>query len=531
MSKYECRTLISESGEFDDYDVQLAEESALYYADPVGWAYWAFDWGHGELSGYEGLDVWQEDFLRDLGNEVLERGFDGVTPVDPIRFNTASGHGIGKSALTAIIILWIMSTRGNAKGIVTANTGDQLRTKTWGEVAKWRSRCIVGHWFEYNNSKGSMNMYHVSYPETWRVDAITCREENSEAFAGLHNSTSTPFYIFDEASAVPDSIWEVAEGGLTDGEPMFFVFGNPTRNTGAFKKTFASSRWKSRQIDSREARATNKNLIQQWIDDYGIDSDFVRVRVLGRFPKASDMQFFPTDLVANAMRREVPRVLPDEALICGIDYSRGGNDKLKVHFRRGKDARSEGTYFMPGEKTRDSMVVATKIARMLERHRPDYIFGDVGSMGGPINDRLRQLGYNVFDVGFGENAQDAKHYKDRTSEMSARALEWLQTGGVIPDHEDLEEDLTSREYYHDAKDRLQMETKKDMKKRIGRSPDDMDAFLLTFASSVNTQLPHAKTREEDIPGQRSAGRTGYDPEQEFYDAGHATDDYDVFGDL
>lgn len=502
-AKHESRTIISRSGEHDDVDLILADACAEYYSDPVGWVYWAFDWGEGELAGYEGLDGWQEDFLNGVGRQVAERGFDGFNPVAPIREATASGHGIGKSALTAMLILWIMSTRAHAKGIVTANTGDQLRTKTWGEVSKWRTRCIVGHWFEYNNGKGSMNLYHAAHPETWRVDAITCREENSEAFAGLHNSTSTPFYIFDEASAVPDAIWEVAEGGLTDGEPMIFVFGNPTRNTGKFRQCISNSRWNSRQIDSRLARATNKALIQEWIDDFGEDSDFVRVRVLGKFPRASDMQFFPSDVVSLAMRRPTPRVLPNEALICGIDYSRGGSDKMVVQFRRGKDARSERRYQMRGEKTRDSAVVVSKLSKVLDDHQPDYIFGDVGSMGGPINDRLRQLGYNVIDVGFGENAQDEVHYENMTAEMSSRLLEWMQRGGAIPDVEALEDDLTGREFSHNKREQLVMESKKAMKKRLKRSPDDMDALLLTFAIPVEQTLPVSRGKTEDIPGQRN----------------------------
>lgn len=495
-----ANVLIS-SDDVEQLDMMLAEESAKYYADPIGWAYWAFDWGHGELEGFDGLDTWQEQYLFDVGMEVLSRGFDGINAVDPIRFNTASGHGIGKSALVAILILWIMSTRANAKGIVTANTGDQLRTKTWGELAKWKRRCIVGHWFEYNNSKGSMNMYHPAFAETWRVDAITCREENSEAFAGLHNATSTPFYIFDEASAVPDSIWEVAEGGLTDGEPMFHVFGNPTRNTGKFRETFNSNRWKRRQIDSREARMTNKNLIDQWIKDYGEDSDFVRVRVRGMFPKGSDLQYFPSDVVFRAMTAPTPRTLRHDPLICGIDYARGGNDNVVVRFRRGRDARSEKTYVVPGEHSRDSEVLAQKLAVVLRRHMPDVINGDVGSMGGPINDRLRSLGFVVNDIGFGHNAQNEDLYSDRTSEMSARALQWLLKDGVIPYDVDLEQDLVSREFGFDLKDRLKMESKKSMKLRIGRSPDDMDAFLLTFAVEVH---PHMglNNDNEGAPGHR-----------------------------
>lgn len=390
------------------------------------------------------------------------------------------------SAITAWLILWIMSTRPFSKGIVTANTGDQLRTKTWGELGKWRTRCIVGHWFEYNNGKGSMSLYHKSWPESWRVDAQTCREENSEAFAGLHSANSTPFYIFDEASAVPDSIWEVAEGGLTDGEPMFFVFGNPTRNTGKFKECFTRQkhRWHCRQVDSRTAKMTNKKLIEEWRKDWGEDSDFFRVRVLGRFPKAGDMQFISSDDVYQAMKRGPGMYLGDDPLICGFDVARGGSDNCIISFRRGKDAKSEKTYRIPGEKSKDSMVVVAKVAMILDRHKPDVTFIDVTGIGGPVGDRLRQLGYHVIDVGFGHNATDEKRFANKTAEMGSRLNDWLINGGAIPDDPQLEMELTAREFDHDKKDRLVLQSKKDMKKLIGVSPDWADALYLTFAQHV-----------------------------------------------
>lgn len=161
---------------------------------------------------------------------------------------------------------------------------------------------------------------------------------------------------------------------------------------------------------------------------------------------------------------------------------------MVVQFRRGRDARSHVRYEMAGEKTRDSMKVAAVLSTILNRHRPDVTFGDVGSMGGPINDRLRQLGHNVLDVGFGHTAEDSKKYADRTSEMSARLLEWLYAEGCLPDLPELETALTEREFSHDKDDRLLMESKKIMKKRLGWSPDDMDALLLTFASEVAAEL-------------------------------------------
>lgn len=493
-------------------DLIIAEECASYYADPLGWVLWAFDWGYGDLHGFEGPDEWQRDLLIKVGESVTAGRFDGVSPVDAIRHAVASGHGIGKSAITSWLILWIMSTRPHAKGIVTANTGEQLRTKTWAELGKWRNRCLVGTWFEYNNGKGSMSLYHKSWPESWRVDAQTCREENSEAFAGLHAANSTPFYIFDEASAVPDKIWEVAEGGLTDGEPMFFCFGNPTRNTGRFHECFHRHRhrWETRQIDSRTAKMTNKKLIEEWRTDWGEDSDFFRVRVLGKFPRAGDMQFIPTDVVSEAQKRDAGRYLGDDPLICGIDVARGGDDNCMIQFRRGKDAKSEKVYRIPGEKSRDSMKVVSMLTMILDRHKPDVSFIDVTGIGGPIGDRLRQLGYHVIDVGFGHSADDDKLYDNKTSEMGYRCRQWLMDGGAMPDDPTLETELTTREYGHNDKGQLVVEPKKLMKKRLGYSPDWADALYLTFAQDVPKRSMRRGTLD-NVPGRRQTTMSDYDP--------------------
>lgn len=80
-------------GDVKDVDVLLAEDCASFYADPYGWVLWAFDWGVGELKGFDGPDDWQREILTNLGEEILARGFKGIAPVDPARFAVASGHG------------------------------------------------------------------------------------------------------------------------------------------------------------------------------------------------------------------------------------------------------------------------------------------------------------------------------------------------------------------------------------------------------------------------------------------------------
>lgn len=504
----------SEDYAADKIDIELADHCAKYYADPEGWVDWAFDWGYDDLVGFDGPDQWQREWLREWGEAIRNNKFNGVTPVPVVRKTTASGHGIGKSANVSWIILFIKSTRPFSKGIVTANTGDQLRTKTWGELAKWKDRCITGHWFELNSGKGSLSMYHKSWPETWRVDAQTCREENSEAFAGLHAANSSPYYIFDEASAVPDKIWEVAEGGLTDGEPFFFCFGNPTRNTGVFARTLAaSSRWTVTRVDSRTAKMTNKAQIAEWEADYGEDSDFFRVRVKGMLPRAGDMQFIPGDVVAEAMKRDTGRYLGNDPLICSIDLARGGDDNCMIGFRRGMDAKSDGVYKIPGEKSRDSMRVVSMIANVLKRHMPDITFVDETGLGGPIVDRLRQLGFNVVGINFGGKADEEKKYKNKTAEMGARCRQWLMDGGAIHDDPQLENELTVREFWHDDQDKLVLERKPDLKKRLGVSPDWADQLYLSFAQEV-PPLEHLRGSRDASPQAReyvNRQNSDYDP--------------------
>ncbi|MGI4798435.1 MAG: hypothetical protein ACRYF2_04065 [Janthinobacterium lividum] len=189
---------------------------------------------------------------------------------------------------------------------------------------------------------------HSADPErvrTWRIDAVAWSERNVEAFAGLHNQGKRILVVFDEASAIPDVIFETTEGALTDRDTqiVWAAFGNPTRNSGRFTECFGrfKHRWNTRQVDSRTVAITNKQQIAEWIADHGEDSDFVRVRVRGVFPRAGSLQFIGTEMAeaAAASTRE-PEALLTDALVIGVDVARFGDDQSVIFFRKGRDARS-----------------------------------------------------------------------------------------------------------------------------------------------------------------------------------------------
>lgn len=468
----------------------LADEISQYYDDPLGYVLDCFPWGEGELRGSTGPDEWQTQLLTEVGQAVKERKFDGRNAVDPMRFARASGHGIGKSTMAAWIVCWIKDTREDSVGTVTANTFTQLETKTWAAIKKWARLSVTRDWWEV----GQTMMYHRGRRETWFVACQSSNEENSEAFAGQHAATSTSYYIFDEASAIPDEIWRVAEGGLTDGEPMLFAFGNPTRNTGQFYEVCFGNkqhRWNHGSIDSRTSGISNKNTIEEWLQDYGEDSDFFRVRVRGLPPNASEQQLIPRDLVRQAMGRTA-KPLADDPLVAGVDVPDGGSAWFIVRFRRGLDGHPAAPIRIPGSRCDRPMMIAT-LAKLLRegvicadgtRRMLAAVFVD-SAFGSPVVERLHTLGYEqAQEVNFGGKSPDP-HFANMRSYMWAKGVkEWLERGALSQSDDKMLVDLTGPGSHLNKSNAIVLEAKADMAKRGVPSPDDADALALTFAQPV-----------------------------------------------
>lgn len=459
-------------------EIKLARDIAGFARDPLGFVLYAFPWGEGELAGFRGPDVWQREVLED----IAERMSAGQRENGAIMEAVASGHGVGKSALVAWLILWAMSTCPDTKGVVTANTENQLKTKTWAELAKWHRLCLCGRWF--NCAATALISREPGHEKTWRMDMVPWSERNTEAFAGMHNKGRRVLLIFDEASAIPDVIWEVSEGALTDAdtEIIWCAFGNPTRNTGRFRECFGRfrHRWACRQVDSRKAAMTNKEQLTKWIEDYGEDSDFVRVRVRGEFPGAGEAQFISSAVVHAARGRHIsldqyghaPRVM-------GVDVARFGGDQSVI-------ARRQGLILLGQRKFRglDTQTLADLVAQEAEAWAADAIFVDGVGVGAGVVDRLRRLGAKVFDAQAGGRALDADRFLNRRAEMWSAMRDWLLAGGAIPDDPELAEQLAAPEYAYNVADKLQLESKDDMKKRGLASPDCADALALTFYAPV-----------------------------------------------
>lgn len=475
---------------------ELVTDLARFVNDPLGFVLWAYPWGEPgtSLEDEEGPEQWQIDQLTRIGARLLGAGHDGFV----IEEDISSGHGVGKSALVAWLVHWSLSTHEDTRGVVTANTDTQLRTKTWAELAKWHQLFIARSLFTFT----ATSIYIANDPvreKAWRIDAVPWSANNTEAFAGLHNKGKRLIVIFDEAASIDDAIWEVTRGALTDArtEIMWLRYGNPTRTSGEFFKNCTSPKRNTyHKVDARNVRFTNKGQINEWIEDYGDDSDFVRVRVKGMFPRAGYSNFISPGVVTDARRRRIPMAaylaFPK---VLSVDPARFGDDFSVITLRQGLKVHFQVA--MSGFDGPDLAGRVFELTRTKECQGLSCIVYDAIGNGADLDSSLRRmplLKVPLIPVMWGQPAKDSKQYFNQRSECWGTMRDWLATG-EIPDDDDLGNQLTSLDYGCDATFRIQLQSKKDMKKNGGKSPDKADSLALSFIPElIDRKITTAKAK-------------------------------------
>ena len=478
--------------------------------DPERFVMFAFPWGEQgtPLEHFTGPRKWQRERLRAIAEHIQSN--QGQVDFKMLRLAVASGRGIGKSALVSWLVLWMLSTRIGSTTLVSANSEAQLRSITWSEIIKWQAMMINSHWFEVSATKVFPAKWLTELVERdlkkgtryWAIEGRLWSEENPDAYAGLHNLDGV-LLIFDEASGIPDAIWDVSQGFFSENTPHRFwmAFSNPRRNSGYFFECFNSKRafWDASNIDARDVEGTDKNIYQQIIDEYGEDSIQARVEVYGEFPAFGEDQFIAPRLVDEAAAR--PRYKDQSApIVLGIDPARGGADSTVIAVRQGRDLIALKRF-----KGADTMEVVGHVIDAIDEHKPALTVIDEGGLGYGILDRLTEQRYKVRGVNFGWRAKNPVMWGNKRAEMWGAMRVWLQTAS-IPTDRTLKSDLIGPRIKPDSSGTIFLESKKDMKARGLASPDAADAIAVTFAFPVAAR--EARDRPRTIVRQAGSGQTG-----------------------
>jgi hypothetical protein len=205
----------------------LASDVAKYCRDPLGYVRYSFPKREPRQ--------WQASILSLIRDHFSSPNWD-----DLLQIAVASGHGVGKSAVVGMIISWAMSTCAGCRMVITANTFDQL---TYQDLAgSYQMGGGIG-----DLSSGLVgalgDLFNLSSTGPGYEVASGCNPvvgENRSLSGAAQRGQAGNLLIFDEASAIDDKVWEVAEGALTDEEheKLWLAFGNPTQNTGRFMECF-----------------------------------------------------------------------------------------------------------------------------------------------------------------------------------------------------------------------------------------------------------------------------------------------------
>lgn len=441
----------------------------LYWDDPLAFVQ--------DMLGVE-PDEWQAAVLFDIAHFPL--------------VSVRSGQGVGKTSLEAWVVIWFLCCRPNPKVVCTAPTRQQLHDVLWAEVAKWLEGSMVKNLLKWTKTK----IYMIGHEQRWFATARTATKP--ENMQGFHEDYM--LFIVDEASGVADPIMEAIDGTLSGPENKLLMCGNPTRTSGYFYRSHHQNRgdFKTHKVSSRDSKRTNRKNIERLEKQYGKDSDVVRVRVDGEFPRAEPDTFIPLELAEAAAMREVYQQedgslnIPEAApLEIGVDVARFGDDETVIVPRVGLLVPLIRTYTKKDTMETAGWVINLAKELMLTYERPRCTIKiDDDGVGGGVTDRVREvvreegLYIDVIDCHNGGKADDPDHYDNWGTEAWANVRDLLQAGDIqIPNDEDLIAQLSTRKYTVTSKGRIILESKKDMKKRGLRSPDRADALVLAFAKT------------------------------------------------
>ena len=327
--------------------------------------------------------------------------------------------------------------------------------------------------------------------------------DNPDAMRGLRLDG----IVLDEVSQLKNELWtDIVQPALSDRLGWSIFIGTPSGInlfSELYYKAIEEDGWTAARYTVFDTDSLHPDEVTRLKRDMS-ETSFAR-EYLCDFSAQGDDQLIALADTEDAAKRiyqsDHVRLFP---IILGIDPARFGDDRSVVFRRQGKQAFKPVVY-----RGIDNMELASRVANLIEEHKPDAVFCDAGAGSGVI-DRLRQLSYDVIEIPFGGKAMKPDQYINRRTEMWWLMKQWIEEGGAIPNDVALKQELATPIYWYDNVGRRVLEGKDQIKKRLqgAGSPDLADALALTFA------LPVAKKVPEDIYIKRrkeATQKADYDP--------------------
>jgi phage terminase large subunit len=420
-------------------------------------------------------DPWQVKFLRAIakGNRKI---------------SVRSGHGVGKSTASSWAMLWYFMTRTPVKVVVTAPTSAQLFDAMFAELKRWVMQ-MPQPLQDLITVKQDRIVFNAA-PDEMFISARTSRAEQPEALQGIHSDNV--MLVADEASGVPEQVFEAAAGSMSGHNAVTLLLGNPTRSSGFFYDTHnrLANEWVTFRVSCEDSPRVSKEYIDEMMSRYGEESNAFRIRVLGEFPRSDDDTIIPMELIESAKQRDV-QSNPGAPMLWGLDVARFGSDSSSLTKRKGNIVVEPPRVWRNLDLMQLTGAVVAEYEAQKPEDKPDQILVDSIGLGAGVVDRLKELGLPAIGVNVSESPSFSPNqtYANLKAELWYKAKAWFERRDCrIPDDSRLTAELATVRYTFTSTGKTKVESKEDIKKRGLKSPDCADSLILTFAGDAATAM-------------------------------------------
>lgn len=438
---------------------------------------------------------WRQDpvmFVRDNFNAEPDmwqvRALEAFKSTDPskMRISLQACAGPGKSAVISWCVWNFLSCYGepgdHPKGAAVSITEINLKDNLWTELSKWqqRSKYLTAN-FTWTRTRISAN----DHPATWFFSARSFPksadpEEQGKTLSGVHSKYV--MFAIDESGAIPIPVAKAAEQAMGgDGFSKIIQAGNPISLDGMLYSASLSDDWYVIRItgdpeDKERSPRIDMDWAKSQIQKYGRDDPWVASYILGEFPSSSiNTLLSDADVRAALGKHLLPDAYEHAQKRLGIDVARFGYDSTVIFPRQGLAARR----FVTMKQAR-SHEIAARVMLAKQRWGSEVEFVDgTGGFGSGVIDSMIQAGETPHEIHFSAKATDDRYYNKR-AEMWFEMADWIKRGGAIPNDVQLKKELCAPTYSF-KNGKFILESKEQIKKRLGFSPDRADALALTFA--------------------------------------------------
>lgn len=456
----------------------LKQRARLYAHNPVGW-----------VTERLRQTVWSKQC------EIM------LSIRDNRRTAVRSAHGVGKSHTASLVASWWLDTHppGEAFVVTSAPTFAQVRAILWRYIRRVHRRAKLA---------GRVNQTEWHIDDEMVAFGRKPADHDESAFQGIH--ARYVLVILDEAGGIPEQLWVAADALTTNADCRILAIGNPDNPASHFRKVctpgsgwhvigisaFDSPNLTGEEVPEEVAQAlVGREWVEEKATEWGEDNPLYKAKVLGEFSEDAPNKVVRASDIARCRIDPEKKFTAEELLpvVLGVDVG-GGGDETVIRERRGQRAGREWrAHTDRPEKIAPMIVQAIKEsgATVVNIDSIGIGFGVIGELrnaAGRGEHTARIVGVNV-----GEKSSDPEKYKNLRAEMwwaLARGLSerggWDLSGMANADTTVAQ--LLEPLWHVDAAGRIQVEPKDEIRKRLGRSPDNADALLLAYFSGAQTRV-------------------------------------------